>query len=78
MATLPDMTAHWESVLTQISEKQSRYDDFMQPLSQTLVQLIHHARQFTNLRTFRELPPPPSKSGKKATKTSKKTKKKVE
>lgn len=26
------MTAHWESVLTQISEKQCLYQDFMQPL----------------------------------------------
>jgi DNA topoisomerase-3 len=32
MAGRPDMTAHWESVLTQISEKQCRYQDFMQPL----------------------------------------------
>lgn len=76
MATLPDMTAHWESVLTQISEKQSRYDDFMQPLNQTLVQLIHHARQFTNLKAFREIPAPVTKSGKKSTKAGKKVKKK--
>lgn len=76
MATLPDMTAHWESVLTQISEKQTRYDDFMHPLSETLMQLIHYARQSTNLRAFRELPPAPSKGGKKSTKTRKKTKKK--
>ncbi|WP_285315662.1 DNA topoisomerase III [Providencia rettgeri] len=76
MATLPDMTAHWESVLTQISEKQSRYDDFMQPLNETLMQLIHHARQFTNLRAFRELPAPSVKTGKKPAKTGKKTKKK--
>ncbi|HEC8327094.1 TPA: DNA topoisomerase III [Providencia rettgeri] len=78
MATLPDMTAHWESVLTQISEKQTRYDDFMHPLSETLIQLIHHARQFTNLRAFRELPPPPSKGGKKMAKTAKKSKKKAD
>ncbi|WP_323159537.1 DNA topoisomerase, partial [Pseudomonas marginalis] len=39
MATLPDMTAHWESVLTQISEKKTRYDDFTQPLAATLRQL---------------------------------------
>lgn len=76
MATLPDMTAHWESVLTQISEKQSRYDDFMQPLNQTLVQLIHHARQFTNLKAFREIPSPTTKSGKKSSKAGKKAKKK--
>lgn len=35
MATLPDMTAHWESILTQISEKQFKYQDFMMPLSNT-------------------------------------------
>lgn len=78
MATLPDMTAHWESVLTQISEKQSRYDDFMHPLGQTLMQLIHHARQFTNLRAFRELPAPSVKAGKKTAKTGKKKTKKKE
>jgi DNA topoisomerase-3 len=38
------MTAHWESVLTQISEKQCRYQDFMQPLVGTLHELIHQAR----------------------------------
>ncbi|XPE44289.1 hypothetical protein ACNKHV_08960 [Shigella flexneri] len=32
MATRPDITAHWESVLTQISESRCRYQDFMQPL----------------------------------------------
>ena len=70
MATLPDMTAHWESRLTQISEKQTRYDDFMQPLSQTLINLIQQARQYTNLRAFRELPPPTNAKGMK--KSSKK------
>ena len=40
----PDMTAHWESVLTQISEKQCRYQDFMQPLVDALHQLINQAR----------------------------------
>jgi DNA topoisomerase-3 len=39
MATRPDMTAHWESILTQISEKQCRYQDFMQPLVGTLSSL---------------------------------------
>lgn len=51
----PDMTAHWESVLTQISEKQCRYQDFMQPLVATLHQLIEQARsaqpsQFRGIR----------------------------
>ena len=52
MATRPDMTAHWESVLTQISEKQCRYQDFMQPLVGTLYQLIDQARS-TPVRQFR-------------------------
>ncbi|MFT4465636.1 MAG: DNA topoisomerase [Sodalis sp. (in: enterobacteria)] len=43
-AASPDMTAQWESSLTQISEKQCRYQDFMQPLTQTLQQLIQQAR----------------------------------
>ncbi|XPE38818.1 DNA topoisomerase [Shigella flexneri] len=40
MATRPDMTAHWESVLTQISEKQCRYQDFMQPLVVRYISLL--------------------------------------
>ncbi|MBP6121421.1 MULTISPECIES: DNA topoisomerase III [Providencia] len=74
MATLPDMTAHWESRLTQISEKKTRYDDFMTPLSQTLIQLIHQARQYTNLRAFRELPPAPTNKGNKKSPKAKSTK----
>ena len=53
----PDMTAHWESVLTQISEKQCRYQDFMQPLVGTLYQLIDQARS-TPVRQFRGLVAP--------------------
>ena len=57
MATRPDMTAHWESTLTQISEKQCRYQDFMQPLVGTLFQLIDQARS-TPVRQFRGLAAP--------------------
>jgi DNA topoisomerase-3 len=57
MAARPDMTAHWESVLTQISEKQCRYQDFMQPLVGTLYQLIEQARS-TPVRQFRGLVAP--------------------
>ncbi|UNH22898.1 DNA topoisomerase III [Moellerella wisconsensis] len=71
MATLPDMTAHWESVLTQISEKKTRYDDFMQPLAATLQQLIEYARQNTNVKAFRELPPAPARKGKSSAKPRK-------
>ncbi|WP_058909783.1 DNA topoisomerase III [Entomohabitans teleogrylli] len=52
LAGRPDMTAHWESTLTQISEKQCRYQDFMQPLVQTLYELIAQART-TPVRQFR-------------------------
>ncbi|AVL82247.1 DNA topoisomerase III [Klebsiella oxytoca] len=57
MATRPDMTAHWESILTQISEKQCRYQDFMQPLVGTLFQLIDQARS-TPVRRFRGIAAP--------------------
>jgi DNA topoisomerase-3 len=57
MAARPDMTAHWESVLTQISEKQCRYQDFMQPLVGTLYQLIDQARS-TPARQFRGIVAP--------------------
>ncbi|WP_414499715.1 MULTISPECIES: DNA topoisomerase III [unclassified Zymobacter] len=36
----PDMTAHWESQLEAISEKQMRYGQFMQPLTEGLNVLI--------------------------------------
>ncbi len=53
------MTAHWESVLTQISEKQCRYQDFMQPLVGTLYQLIDQAKR-TPVRQFRGIVAPGS------------------
>ncbi|WP_068871355.1 DNA topoisomerase III [Edwardsiella tarda] len=57
MAGRPDMTAHWESMLTKISEKGCRYQDFMHPLVETLQQLIHQARTAVDPRAFRHLPP---------------------
>lgn len=45
IAARPDMTAHWESTLTQISEKQCRYQDFMQPMVMTLQELIYQAKR---------------------------------
>ena len=56
MAARPDMTAHWESTLTKISEKQCRYQDFMQPLVETLYTLIDQARQQPAAHAFRGLP----------------------
>ncbi len=39
-ASLPDMTAHWESTLNAISNRESSYGDFMQPLQVQLRKLI--------------------------------------
>ncbi|MGV3344300.1 DNA topoisomerase III [Enterobacteriaceae bacterium LUAb1] len=61
-ATWPDMTAHWESTLTRISEKSCRYQDFMLPLTATLRELISEARQLTAIPAFRGLPMQPVKS----------------
>ena len=58
MAARPDMTAHWEATLTKISEKQCRYQDFMQPLVETLYSLIQQARQQPAAHAFRGLPAP--------------------
>ncbi|MEN4910393.1 DNA topoisomerase III [Erwinia amylovora] len=58
MAARPDMTAHWESTLTKISEKQCRYQDFMSPLVETLHSLIQQARQQPAAYAFRGLPAP--------------------
>ena len=74
MAARPDMTAHWESVLTQISEKQSRYQDFMQPLVGTLHELIQMARS-TPVRQFRGLVAPGGGDKKKAFKGKSRAKK---
>ncbi|MBW9431471.1 DNA topoisomerase III [Atlantibacter hermannii] len=72
-AARPDMTAHWESVLTQISEKQRRYQDFMEPLVQTLHSLIDQAR-VTPVRQFRGLVAPQTKGESKTRFTRRKKK----
>ncbi|WHQ77007.1 DNA topoisomerase III [Pantoea sp. Lij88] len=56
LAARPDMTAQWESTLTRISEKACRYDEFMQPLVQTLTGIIQQARQQPAAHAFRGLP----------------------
>ncbi|NIF21898.1 DNA topoisomerase III [Candidatus Pantoea multigeneris] len=58
MAARPDMTAHWESTLTRISEKNCRYDEFMQPLVSVLTDLIVHARQQPTMQGLRGLSAP--------------------
>lgn len=65
IAARPDMTADWEATLTQISEKNRRYQDFMQPLVGTLYQLIEQARSNRNPQAFRGLPPAAEKSAKR-------------
>jgi len=45
IATKPDMTAQWEAMLNQISQRQQSYQQFMQPLTAMLVQLIKQAQQ---------------------------------
>lgn len=44
-ATLPDMTAQWESMLTAISEKNANYVSFMDPLITTITEMIAEASQ---------------------------------
>ncbi len=45
--TLPDMTAHWESVLNAISDSQASYASFMSPLEGTVQNLVREASQKT-------------------------------
>ncbi|MCG8612836.1 MAG: DNA topoisomerase III [Pseudomonadales bacterium] len=44
-ATLPDMTAHWEAQLNEISQRSLKYDQFMGPLQVSLAELIGQAVQ---------------------------------
>ena len=52
MATLPDMTAQWEATLGAISEKSASYVSFMQPLTNTVTQMVYGASQ----QSFASLP----------------------
>jgi DNA topoisomerase III len=69
IAARPDMTAHWESTLTQISEKNCRYQDFMQPLVATLQDLIGQAKQNRSPQAFHGLPATSSGATNKRKKT---------
>ncbi|OOF67752.1 DNA topoisomerase III [Rodentibacter caecimuris] len=51
IATQPDMTAHWESQLTGISQKQVSYQQFMNTLNKMLPELVH----FVNFNALRQL-----------------------
>ncbi|MGB1263194.1 MAG: DNA topoisomerase III [Cognaticolwellia sp.] len=56
-ATMPDMTAHWEATLTNISDKKSRYDDLIAPLTATITQMVAQSEQ----QSFAHLPKVPFK-----------------
>lgn len=60
MATKPDMTAGWEMQLNAISPCETNYLSFMQPLEQTLIQLIDQSRQenMASLRGLKSSKPP--------------------
>ncbi|WP_424405417.1 DNA topoisomerase III [Pasteurella sp. PK-2025] len=51
LATQPDMTAHWESQLTGISQKEISYQQFMSRLTQLLPELM----RYVNLPALRQL-----------------------
>lgn len=57
MATTPDMTAFWESTLNDISEKKNSYGNFIQPLCNTISNMVNQAEQ----QSFSELPKVPFK-----------------
>ena len=40
VATMPDMTAHWETQLDAISQREASYGGFMQPLQSSLIELV--------------------------------------
>jgi len=44
---IPDMTAHWESQLEAISNREVKYNNFMEPMTQSLNQLIDEVKSVT-------------------------------
>lgn len=59
VATLPDMTAHWEAQLDSISRKQLSYQQFMQTLTQQLPELLNYMN-FHALRRLSAISSQPS------------------
>ncbi|MDP5146802.1 DNA topoisomerase III [Shewanella sp. ULN5] len=45
--TIPDMTAHWESQLEAISQKEIKYAHFMDPITQSIDELINEVKVVT-------------------------------
>jgi len=54
IATQPDMTAHWEAQLTDISQKQASYQQFMFTLNQMLPDLVRFV-DFPALRRLSQI-----------------------
>ena len=72
MARTPDMTAHWETLLSAISAKETSYDAFMLPLQQALVGLITQSQ--ANLpQGLSDLPASTSTFNRRRTRSSAKT-----
>lgn len=69
-ATLPDMTAHWESTLDRISKREASYAEFMQPLLLQLRELIDNScsGSFESLRAIAARQAPKKRSSKKYSK----------
>lgn len=57
MATTPDMTAQWEATLNDISERKNNYQNFITPLTNTLITMVNDAGQ----QSFSQLPKVPFK-----------------
>ena len=73
--TIPDMTAHWESQLEAISQKEIRYAHFMDPITQSIDTLITEVKTvtFSGLKG-KGVPYKPRKSFRQQTKGIRKTK----
>lgn len=70
-ATLPDMTAHWEYTLNAISNRETAYADFMQPLQSQLRKLVDESSS-GSVNSLRGVTAKQSFSKKKFKKRSKK------
>jgi DNA topoisomerase-3 len=77
MATTPDMTAQWETLLSAISRKEASYQAFMSPLETALRDLITQSQVQlpTGLKDVQSKKPNFRKTGKKKSATKRRTKK---
>ena len=72
--TAPDMTAHWESRLSEISEQTCRYNDFMAPLKVVVHDFINTLSS-SSFKEISNIKRHSSYKKKRRTPASKKTKK---